>query len=244
LKKTRISVHQSLNTATLTKYLGFNCDQCNRVFQHKSSLSVHKDGFRKDASNHLALKTINLHLGTVILKTKYKRSHSNHKPYQCNICGERFSQMNYLKNHQAVHADLQVQSDGIETSMPINDPSELNEMKNDEVQRKKKHECSICKHRTTSKADLERHKRTHTGEKPFKCDFCEKRYGRKEDLASHKRTHTGEKPFKCEFCDKAFIRKDKLTAHGLVHTGERPHECDRCGRRFARLDNLKAHYRK
>ena len=127
--------------------------------------------------------------------------------------------MNYLKNHQAVHADLKVQPDRIETSMPNNDPSELDDRKNDEIQRKKKHECSICKHRCISKADLERHKRTHTGEKPFKCDFCNKCYGRKEDLAVHKRTHTGEKPFKCEFCDKAFTRKDKLAAHGLVHTG-------------------------
>ena len=42
------------------------------------------------------------------------------------------------------------------------------------------------------------------------CVICDKRFVRPAELLRHTRIHTGEKPYQCETCAQCFIRKDHL----------------------------------
>ncbi|XP_055589171.1 zinc finger protein 236-like [Uranotaenia lowii] len=76
------------------------------------------------------------------------------------------------------------------------------------------------------------------------CDVCGKRVVSAAYLVRHKKIHTGTKPFECKICGKAFIRQFTLTVHYRIHTGEKPHQCPCCDQRFNQSCNLLSHIRR
>jgi uncharacterized Zn-finger protein len=46
-------------------------------------------------------------------------------------------------------------------------------------------------------SNLQRHFRTHIGDKPYKCDIYGKGFSVNHHLQAHIRTHTDDKPYKC-----------------------------------------------
>lgn len=61
--------------------------------------------------------------------------------------------------------------------------------------RRHKHPCPYCEKNLDTKYKLERHVRTHTGEKPFECEVCKTRFNQKSSLKTHSTIHA-----------KAFLR--------------------------------------
>ncbi|XP_050926384.1 zinc finger protein 585A isoform X2 [Lates calcarifer] len=77
--------------------------------------------------------------------------------------------------------------------------------------------CQMCGEKFLNSRALQRHLRTHHGNKPHKCSQCEKSFNFMNRLKRHFLTHTKEKPFTCPVCNKRFSRKDQLKEHLRIH---------------------------
>ncbi|KAM6898994.1 vascular endothelial zinc finger 1 isoform 3-T3 [Lycodopsis pacificus] len=109
---------------------------------------------------------------------------------------------------------------------------------------RKNHACETCGKAFRDVYHLNRHRLSHSDEKPFSCPICQQRFKRKDRMSHHVRSHQGgvEKPYVCPHCGKAFSRPDHLNSHvRQVHSSERPFKCPTCESSFATKDRLRAH---
>ncbi|GBE86608.1 hypothetical protein BKA93DRAFT_94071 [Sparassis latifolia] len=122
---------------------------------------------------------------------RHLQSHTGHRPFQCKICSQNFSEAATLAQHMRRHTQ------------------------------EKPYACDFpgCGKAFAITGALTIHKRTHNGHRPFKCTYCERAFAESSNLSKHLRTHTGARPYQCTEpdCAKSFARPDQLSRHMNVH---------------------------
>lgn len=232
-----------LNGAPVTK--PFACE-CGKYFNRKAKLKKHQQiHIKKDrpfGCEHCGKRFIDQDS----LSSHVIRVHATEKPFSCEICGNKYSSKSGLDVHFKTH---------FPSDKPRPEPDLMCDFCGKLFYRKyslekhrmshtgdKPHECEQCGMKFKERYQLTIHNRRHTGEKPFDCEICGFKFPSKNRLGVHMRIHTGVRPFPCQMCDMAFTRKDHLIKHvRAIHTGERPFECDICLKTFNRRDYMIKH---
>uniref|UniRef100_A0A8D0HIR8 BTB/POZ domain zinc finger transcription factor n=1 Tax=Sphenodon punctatus TaxID=8508 RepID=A0A8D0HIR8_SPHPU len=151
----------------------------------------------------------------------------------CGLCGKVFTDANRLRQHEAQHGVTSLQLGYIDIPPPRLGENGVPGPDDPDAPRKrsrtrKQVACEICGKIFRDVYHLNRHKLSHSGEKPYSCPVCGLRFKRKDRMSYHVRSHDGSvgKPYICQSCGKGFSRPDHLNGHiKQVHTSERPHKC-------------------
>jgi uncharacterized Zn-finger protein len=98
--------------------------------------------------------------------------------------------------------------------------------------------CPVCHKTFTSRSNLERHARLHTGHKPYVCTICQRSFSRKDHLVNHATKHA----FKCGVCSKRFTDRTSLTTHFFHdHNSATVNVCPFCNKGFADYASYEEH---
>lgn len=84
--------------------------------------------------------------------------------------------------------------------------------------RRHKHVCKYCAKIMETKYKLERHLRTHTGERPFECEKCNAKFNQKSSLKTHSHIHAREL-LRNPTTTKEIINATKINGYTLDQLG-------------------------
>ena len=275
--KSTLEQHMTVHTSKKP----YECGTCGLQFSYKTSLKQHcrrkhgksasSDGVPTTTDDERSAKDQTCSICGKLwwspseLK-QHMRSHTGEKPYECNVCGERFSQKWGMKLHCLRKHEKSTSSDA--------------------VKKKMKKACSICGNLLCSTSSLKQHMRVHTGEKPFQCDTCDMKFSCKGNLERHcfkmhgmgaspervpsprkgimrccKEQHgasshgdaatkpqpqslAAEQDRTCPICGMVFDSPSRMKRHMIQHTGEKPYQCSICVEYFSQAAALEDHHQK
>ncbi|XP_052750032.1 zinc finger protein 37 homolog [Galleria mellonella] len=222
----------------------FQCHDCGKTFNTKSSISRHM-------YIHLNLKT-----------------------HKCNVCSKKYRKKSNLQAHMRQrHLDTvpASQSEPQYEMCHICDTTHetLSTHLSTHIGNDNFLQCVYCDKKFSNHVILVQHEKQHLVNGGFQCTICNMSYSTSTLLDMHMKRHLNIKQYICQYCGKEFLRinsmrrhvqvchaglriqcpickknlKGHLSEHMRVHENKRPHECAQCGQRFTQSTQLNVHLR-
>lgn len=147
--------------------------------------------------------------------------------FPCGTCGKAFTEASRLKNHEAQHG---AHTGGVNNNVgdSVTAAGGMSGMSQPGLL-----ENGVQVHGGLTMDNGRKRERTrrHVG-----CDICGKVFRDVYHLNRHKLSHSGEKPYACHVCGLRFKRKDRMSYHVRSHDGSvgKPYVCQSCGKGFSR----------
>ncbi|XP_075216574.1 uncharacterized protein LOC142321924 isoform X2 [Lycorma delicatula] len=198
------------------------CNICSAQLENKKDFENHIESHFIDGDSKVCDKNAlecndcgKLFPSKRLLK-RHLVTHSNDRPYTCDICHKSYKRLNDVAVHKKKHT------------------------------REKLLSCDICDFTTVYRSALTTHRKRHSQEYEYRCDKCGKGFFVKKYLEEHENFHSGEKPFRCDICGKAFPYTRYLVAHKKDQhpDGRVPvkiNNCNICGKIFSHRSSLRLH---
>ena len=193
------------------------CEICGDGFVRFSSLCQHKNNLHGPKKSEL--------------------------PFKCHVCPSTFRLQAWLdkhiaQKHQSSGSSLQADCDLCQSSLHSSVSCPLHADAGTES-----FTCHQCNKVFAKETSLKAHMKQHQ-EPQFSCDVCHKKFTYKCNMQRHRDTHSTEKPFYCDICSKHFCSKFLLASHKRMHNQDLLFKCDICGKGLTRKDYLKNHLKK
>ncbi|CAG5129307.1 unnamed protein product [Candidula unifasciata] len=203
----------------------FGCDECPKQFVDKGELVKHKKThtkpYRCPQCNGAFAHNVQLmkHIQSECLGNLEQLNYTvmeDGKTYKCDICCIEMKRLGNMIKHVGTHGASSRRSSWSRKAMlsPKKKVSLQVPYYYDSVH--KAFFCGFCSKSYSQKANVHRHVRMHTKDRPHRCMHCDRWFPCASTLKRHIQMHT--KPFKCEKCSCAFSRKFFLEAHMKNHS--------------------------
>lgn len=172
------------------------CDVCQKSFTQSQTLNRHRKIHFRDTEPGKACNFCDREFLRSDDLRRHIRTHTNERPYACDLCNKAYKQSYELKEHKA----LSHPESGVRQYIS----------------------CTLCDKKLSTRNGYYVHMKAHRGEKNHVCLFCGKRYITTGELSSHlKHIHPNEvnaEKFACGVgeCPRKFVTKAALRHHRSI----------------------------